>query len=235
MKFIEKFKLRLLTIGIIIFTSLVSGCISQKGIKKTKNVAFAIQVGSNKGGITENTDIVKTNNVDVDAYSGATNKNKIGINAGVHFLFPLKENIIETGLDIMSNNHIFKYSDVKNAYFGERNIDITQLMLPVTYNFNFFKNGKSYGSFQIKVGLNLQYNYLAITNYGILPEYDYKKISGGLTIGFRLLPFNFKNDKILGFYLDAYRGSQIYEDFYNRSNFEMPGSSFSKFGVFFQF
>lgn len=146
-----------------------------------------------------------------------------------------KEYVNKFKNDSLAPEYLFKYSDVKNAYFGERNIDITQLMLPVTYNFNFFKNGKSYGSFQIKVGLNLQYNYLAITNYGILPEYDYKKISGGLTIGFRLLPFNFKNDKILGFYLDAYRGSQIYEDFYNRSNFEMPGSSFSKFGVFFQF
>jgi hypothetical protein len=38
----------------------------------------------------------------------------------------------------------------------------------------------------------------------------------------------------LGLYLDAYRGGQIYEDFYNLSSFEMPGSSFYKLGVIYQ-
>jgi len=235
MKIKKMFKKSLLTLLIIIFTSLISSCITQEGVKQSKKISLSVQVGSNKGGITENTDIVNTNNVSPDAFSGATNTQKSGVNAGLHFLFPLKRNKIETSIDIMLNQQRFRYSDLLNLYSGERNIEITQIMLPLTYNFDIFRNKSNQGLLQIKLGGILQYNYLDVSNKGILPEYEYNRLSGGFTLGFRLLPFKFKNDRILGLYVDAYRGTQIYKDFYNKSSFEMPGSSFSKVGVFFQF
>lgn len=235
MKIIKKSKSSFVTLGVIIFTSLISGCVSYEGGVKTNKMLFSLQAGTNKGGITENTEIAKTNNVNADAFSGATNTNKKGLNGGIHLIYTLKKNRIETGIDIMTNYQELKYNDLSNYYVGTRKIDITQLMIPLTYNFDIFKKYGNSGLFQVKLGGVIQYNFLEISNYGILPEYGYFKISGGFTVGFRFLPLKLKGDKIFGFYLDAYGGSQIFDDFYNKSSFEIPGSSFSKFGIFFQF
>lgn len=55
-------------------------------------------------------------------------------------------------------------------------------------------------------------------------------VIGGL-FGISAYPVRFGNGSKLGFYVDAYRGSQIYEDYYNQKVFETPGSNFVKGGI----
>ena len=78
-------------------------------------------------------------------------------------------------------------------------------------------------------------NDVLLPNKYILPEYEINKWSNGALFGISAYPVKFSNGSKLGFYLDAYRGSQIYEDYYNLKSFEMPGSSFIKYGVRYRF
>lgn len=196
-------------------------------------------MGSNLGGITENTDMNVVPGVQVpeeatvDAFSGATTK--LGFNAGLHLNHRLKNNQVETGLDYMYNHQTFNYIDAGNMYVGVRELYVSQVMLPVTYNFGLFKKQLSKAEIQIKAGLIGQVNFISTSDTGILPDYSVIPFSVGPTLGFSAFPLCFDNGKKLGIYIDIYRGSQIYEDFYNQASFEIPGSSFAKFGLKYQF
>ena len=204
--------------------------ISHKENKKWKP-EFRMQAGVNHGGIIENTDMGDIGNIEVDAFSGAT---KLGANAGIHSLLPLKRNCLEIGIDYMFSNQTFNYNDASNDYFGKRDIISSQFMLPVTYNIGFFRRQYSEGLFQVKIGYVFQYNLINVSedNPG-LPAYTTNKFSSGITLGCASTPFKLKNGSNLGFFLDAYRGSQIYEDLYNQSDFDMPGSSYFKVGIIY--
>lgn len=194
---------------------------------------YRVQLGTNKGGIVENTDLTVISNTEVDAFSGATSK---GLNASGKVILPLKRNAVETGVDFMYNHQTFTYNDSENSFLGERNIDVSQLMIPATYSFGFFRKNNPEGIFQLKVGLVAQLNFFSISDgNGNFPEYSTKTFSSGATFGFSTTPVKLRNGSKLGFYIDAYRGSQAYEDFYNRTEFEMPGTAFVKYGVIYQF
>jgi hypothetical protein len=135
----------------------------------------------------------------------------------------------------MYNQQTFTYNDAANFYIGARRLQVSQVMLPLTYNFVLFRSLESKADIQLKVGLLGQFNYISATETGILPPYSINPWSKGLTLGLSAYPFRFSHDNKLGIYFDAYLGSQIYEDFYNQSSFEMPGSSFMKFGLRYQF
>lgn len=215
-----------------ILVCLIFSCSTLENVSTEKKTNFSFQVGSNMGGITENTDMSIVPGVKVpaeakvDAFSGATNT---GFNAGVHFARRLKRNQVETGLDYMYNYQKFNYIDAGNKYTGVRELNVSQFMVPFTYNFTFPKAG-----LQIKAGFIGQLNLVTGKGTGILPEYSVKPSSAGPTGGISFLPFHFRNGDKLGIYCDIYRGSQIYKDFYNQPEFEMPGSSFVKFGVKYQ-
>ena len=211
---------------------LLAGCTVSK-LGETLHPYYRVQAGLNKGGITENTDFSKTTDIQPDAFSGAT---KTGFNASGHVVLPLKRNAIETGVDYMYNNQTFRINDISNGYNGSRKIGTSQVMLPITYNFNLFKKSNPLGSLQLKVGYLMQFNMFSVSNNGSsLTDYTTKGFSSGLTVGISLTPFQFENGNRLGFYFDGYRGTKIYDDFYNSSVYEMPGSSFMKFGVIYQF
>jgi hypothetical protein len=215
---------------------LFAGCISQQS---TSNEAkykpgFKLQAGINqKSGIVENTDLTQIPNTEVDAYSGAT---RTGFNTGAKVLFPIRRNAIETGIDYMYTNQIFTYQDNVNGYNGKRKLGTSQFMIPLTYNMGFFRNKFKEGLFTFKFGYLVQFNSVNINDVtGNLTEYKIKKFSNGFTAGLATSPFHFNNGSKLGFYIDVYRGSRIYEDFYNQKEFEMPGSSFIKYGLSYQF
>lgn len=197
-----------------------------------------MQAGSNIGGITENTDMTVVPNISVppeatvDAFTGAT---QIRYNLGFHVKKTLKRNQIEAGLDYMYNYQTFNYIDAGNFYFGVRRMQVSQIMFPLTYNFVLLKKTLPNADINFKIGFLGQLNIVSVTETGILPEYSIHPWSNGLTIGISAYPFQFKNNNKIGFYLDGYRGSQIYEDFYNQAGFEMPGSSFIKFGLKYEF
>jgi hypothetical protein len=195
--------------------------------------------GINKGGITDNTDMTElsavsqTGEVSVDAYSGAT---KTGINTSAHVAIPVFNNAVETGLDFMYSPQTFSYQDELNQFTGIREIYTSQLMVPVTYNLRILKSYQPQGLLRIKLGFLFQYNMLNAKDKGNqLPGFQVDNFSNGLTLGLESTPIHLDNGADLGFYMELYRGSQIYEDFYNRKSFEMPGSSFFKAGIIYKF
>jgi hypothetical protein len=196
--------------------------------------------GYNYGGMVENTDLTLVPNVQatpestVDAYTGAT---IAGPNVGLHINQLLRYGEIETGIDYMYNYQSFSYADQGNLYLGVRKLHVNQIMFPLTYNFVLFKQTMPYAELQIKFGFLGQYNLIDVSDAGLtrLPEFSIDKFSGGATLGISAYPVKFNNGSKLGFYLDAYRGSRIYTDYYNQANFEMPGSAFVKMGLKYQF
>jgi len=219
------------------FLVLNSCSLSQK-TANDKSLKFSIQAGANTGGITENTDMSAVpgaeapSDANVDAFSGAT---RMGVNVGVHVNKPLKHNEVETGIDYMYNEQTFTYADAGNMYIGVRELKVSQVMIPLTYNFVLFRKLLPGADIQLKIGYLGQINFITTSKTGILPEYSINRWSNGATFGISAFPFQFEKGDKLGFYFDSYRGTQIYKDFYNQTSFEMPGSSFIKFGFKYQF
>ncbi len=221
----------------VVLVCLFLSCSILEKVSTEKKTIVSLQMGSNKGGITENTDMTVVQGVkvpseaSVDAYTGATQP---GFNVGVHLNHKLKKNQIETGLDYMYNHQTFTYIDAGNNYIGVRELYVSQLMLPVTYNLGLFAKQMPEAELQVRVGLIGQVNFISGNGTGILPDYSVIPFSAGPTFGVSFLPFRFRNGDKLGIYCDIYRGSQIYKDFYNKPDYEMPGSSFVKFGLKYQ-
>jgi len=211
---------------------ILSGCQATKQ-GEAWHPYYRVQGGLNKGGVTENTDFTTTTDIEPDAFSGAT---KTGFNASGHVVLPLKRNTVETGVDFMYNNQAFTFKDNNYGYNGTRKIGTSQFMIPITYNIGFFKKNNPLGSLQVKIGYLMQFNMFSVTNKGAsLTDFSTKGFSSGITAGISATPFKFDNGNRLGIYFDGYRGTKIYDDFYNRSMYEMPGSSFMKFGIIYQF
>lgn len=198
-----------------------------------QQIRYRIQAGANKGGITENTNLKLVEGASIDAYSGAT---RTGVNIGAHAVIPLKRNSIETGLDYMYNNQTFTYSDVTNGYEGTRKVNLSQIMLPVTYSIPLFRKRLEGGLFQVKLGYLAQINIYGIkSSNATLPKYSTKSFTNGFTVGISSTPITLGSGLKLGFYIDGYRGTQAYEDFYNRTEFETAGTSFMKYGIILEF
>jgi hypothetical protein len=221
--------------AVVISVFLLMGCVSQQTIKDNKkwSAIYRIQAGTNKGGIVENTDMTVVGNAGIDAFTGATRK---GVNASGKVMLPLKWNFVETGIDLMHNSQTFAYNDAANGFIGERKLGVTQFMLPITYSIGFFRENHPEGLFQVKFGYCAQLNLLSISDgYGNMPGYSTNSFSNGATFGFSTTPFRLNNGARLGLFADAYRGTRLYEDFYNRTGFEIPGTSFIKYGIIYQF
>ena len=220
-----------------ILVCLFLSCATAEKVSTDKKTKVSFQIGSNMGGVTENTDmnvvpgIMVPAESTVDAFSGATQP---GYNAGVHLNRQLKKNQVETGFEYMYNHQTFNYIDEGNNYIGVRELHISQLMLPVNYNISLFKKQIPNAELQLKLGILGQVNFISGSETGILPDYSVIPFSAGPTFGLSFLSIHFRNGDKLGVYLDIYRGSQIYKDFYNQPEYEMPGSSFVKFGLKYQ-
>lgn len=203
-----------------------------------RSLRFALQTGANTGGITENTDMNVVPGVKVpeeaavDAFSGATGT---GFNAGMHIIKPIRRVEIETGIDYMYNYQKFNYIDAGNFYIGVRELDISQLIFPLTCNFDILKGLIPGAGLQLKAGVIGQVNLVSVMQTGILPPWSIRILSGGITAGLSSTPLKFENGNGIGLSVDIYRGSQVYEDFYNQPEYEMPGSSFVRLGINYQF
>lgn len=237
-----KVKLKLILL-VVICLILVACSISKNNVEESNwKPKIQVQAGINHGDIIDNTDMSELENTDaaasgpvdteVDAFSGAT---KIGANIGMHVLFPVRKNNIETGIDYMLSNQTLNYNSDILGYQGSRKINTSQFIIPVTYNFSCFTKKYDDGLFQIKLGYLMQLNMFAVSNSGTLPDYSTTGFSCGPVFGISTTALKLSNGSSLGLYFDVYRGSQIYEDLYNQKDFEMPGSSFFKAGVIYRF
>ena len=227
------------TFILVLLIIVINSCsISEQTTATNRKLKFSIQGGVNIGGITENTDMTVVPNVKVppevtvDAFTGAT---QTGFNAGMHINKTLKRNQVEAGIDYMYNHQTFTYADAENMFNGIREIDVSQLLFPITYNLVLLRNQFPHADIQLKAGYLGELNFISTSETGVLPEYSVNPWSNGVTLGISAFPFQFNRGSKLGFYFDLHRGSQIYEDYYNQSFFKMPGSSFMKFGVKYQF
>jgi hypothetical protein len=219
-------------IALIILTS----CASSRKVSEAyqnRKVKFGVEAGANKGGIVENTDLTKVENTPVDGFTGATS---MGFHVGAHAVIPLGRNDVQAGLSYFYSPQTFSYNDAVNGYFGTRKISLSQLVVPVTYNINLFKRKLDPETLCLKLGGVLEYNMPLINDEGShLTDYSIKKISGGVTLGISTMPFRFSDQSKLGLSFDFYKGTQIFDDFYNRPEFEMPTSSYMKLSIIYQF
>lgn len=200
----------------------------------TKDLKYSVQGGINKGGIIENTDlsILPGEPVDVDAFTGAT---QTGFNAGMRATKTLGRTQLESGIDYMLNNQSFNYNDPVNDFNGKRDLAVSQFIVPLTWNILFLKNSLPRQELKLKIGVAGQYNILSVNDNGKLPDYSVNPLSAGATLGIAVYPVQLSSGSKIGVFAEGYRGTRIYEDFYNQQGFEMPGSSFAKFGISFQF
>lgn len=218
---------------ILIITGLVS-CNTTEKLSETNRLS--IQFGTNKGGIVENTDMSIIDNLsidkEIDAYSGATSNS---INLGLHKNIALKKNEIELGIDYINNKQSFAYNDDVNNWNGKRSFTINQLSFPLTYNLKIMPSKWENLDLQLKIGFVGQLSLANVISEGNLPTYSIKPASAGFTFGLSFYPVVFNNKSKLGFFLDGYRGSQIYSDYYNKKDFEMPGTAYVKYGLKYKF
>lgn len=176
---------------------LIAGCAS---VKPTYNV----QAGGSWGGIIEDTEI--------DAVTGAT---KMGISLGVHPNINIGRRLVETGLDFLTYNQSWTYLDAGENYDGNRDLNYGEVRVPLTYNFQLFRDKNDEGLIQIKLGLSAGYIlYHKFSDSGTVPDYTLDNFSIGPSFGISTIPIKLNEKLQLGFYLDALRGSKVYKDQY---------------------
>lgn len=170
-------------------------------------ICWSARGGINTGGFVDN---------EVpDAVSGATLTN---FTLGIHPDITTSGKTFETGLDLIGYRQNFEYDDPANEYFGKRSFDYYELRLPLTYNFRFFKNLSNCDFFYLKIGISTGYIINKnVTEQGILPAYDLKPFSIGPALGVAFSPLGISRRFKLGVFIDLYRGSKVYKDFYNNS------------------
>ncbi len=214
----------------------MAGCSGSREVTEAyqnRKVKFGVEAGTNLGGIVDNTDLTKIEGTPVDGFTGAT---RVGFHAGAHATIPVGRNDIKAGINYLFSPQKFTYNDAFHGYFGTRKISLSQLIVPITYNINLFKQRFDPGTISLKFGGALEYNMPSVQQQGqLLPGYTINKFSGGITLGISALPFTFANKSRLGCSFDIYRGSQIFDDLYNRAEYETPASSYMKLSIIYQF
>lgn len=214
---------------LIIFTvGIFLGCASTNKTTNSKStVNYKFQAGIHHGGIVENTDLEVIPGIEPDAFSGAT---RVGISLGAKSEIVVGKSMLENGLDVLTSKHIFDYNDELNANVGKREISVTQIRVPLSYNFTLFNNEIRKNWFQLKLGLSAGYTHLNVEDKNDnLPAYSKKPWSIGPMVGLEVLPFTMANGSNLGLHMELHRSGQVYKDFYNVG--DMPGLSYFKFGL----
>ncbi len=203
------------------------------GDYRDREIRFGIEAGLNTGGIVENTDMTVVENAAPDAFSGAT---RAGFHAGGHVTLPVGNNDLQLGIDYIHSPQTFTYNDEFSNNYGIREIALSQFVMPVTYNVNLLKSKFRPGTLCLKLGGALEYNFTSVEDNGsLLPGYSIKPFSAGFTLGVSALPVVLKNNARLGLSFDIYKGTRIFEDPYNLSEFAMPSSSYMKLSLIYQF
>jgi hypothetical protein len=204
------------------------------GATKTE-MNFVFLAGASYGGIVDNQDASGIEGAtDVDAITGAT---KISYNAGIHSIIKGHGRTIETGLDYMRFNQSVEYDLPSLSVNGTRNFEIQQVRMPLTYNFEFFKNYLNKAKLALKLGFSVGYTFSKTIEDSEdsenMPDYEFTDWEIGPAFGLYFYPVNFKQSYRIGLYLDAYRGRKIYEDVYHEGTF-LGDNSFLNFGLVFE-
>jgi len=219
----------------LLFLLMLAACAGseQTAVKPgSRRPVFSLYGGTNLGGIVENTDMGLVPGAGPDAMTGATRQ---GFHAGGGVQMPIGNVFMETSVDLMKNGQTFTFDDPVNLFAGTRHIGLWQLTFPLRVGGGFFQGLQSGGLLRVSGGPAFQLNLFSVDEQGSnLPAYTTTKFSAGINLRLSLLPLRFANGALMGLYLEGYRGSRIYEDFYNQPAFKMPGTSFLKIGLLYQ-
>ncbi len=209
---------------------LISSCSGSQELKKP-GPSWKMVAGGTHGGIIENTDLDLIQPISPDAFSGAT---RVGVQAGVHYEYPLRRISLEAGMDYFVNSQVFTYQDDFPRFYGTRNLVTSQIRFPLAVNFRFFKRVQEDGLLQIRLGLSTGLVFYGLKDHGEqLPSYTSYLFSMGPLLGADLFPFHFESGSALGFSFELSRSFQkAYDDYYQVG--EMPGASYLKFGLVYR-
>jgi len=188
-----------------------------------------VHAGIHHGGIIENTDMNLIENVEPDAFTGATN---LGINAGTRLSYIFKRIFLETGSGISTSKHTFSYHDALRSINGDRKLMVVQLQCPFNVGFDISKKlGLS-----LHAGASVNYNFFTgLEESTGLQNYETIPWSAGMNLGVCFLPEIILQKHLPGLYVEFYRGLQIYKDIYNPAIEEAScGSSSFKLGLLYK-
>lgn len=192
---------------VLLLLCFLVGCSSTFKVKNINQRLIAnhiIQVGGNWGGIIEDNKI--------DAVTGAT---KSSIHIGYHPVLNIQGHVMETGIDFLNYNQSFTYLDHSNNFDGKREFNYAEIKLPITYNFQLFRDDNNEGRLIIKLGISSGYRiFESIKDSKNIPEYTFDKLSFGPTFGLSSTPIKLNNKLRIGIYLDFVRASKVYKDYY---------------------
>ncbi len=185
--------------------------------------------GVSAGGIVENSGTSGIEGAgDADSISGATEP---GYNGGVHAEWEWKNHHAETGFDYIGFAQSVDYDLPGFGVEGRRDFRFHQIRMPLTYNLHLLKNMESDPGLILKAGLSGGYTFHeSIEDSGSLAEYRFSRWDFGPTLGAAVYPFPEGKAFRMGFYLDFYRGSRIFEDIYHQEE-GLGGQSYMKLGV----
>ena len=198
-------------------------------------LSLAVLGGATYGGIVDNHEAQDIEGAsDVDAITGAT---KIAYNAGIHSILRGHGRTIEIGLDYIKFDQSVEYALPSLYVNGTRSFEFQQIRMPLTYNFEFFKNDLNKAKLALKLGFSVGYTFSKTIEDSEdsenMPVFEFTDWDIGPDFGLYFYPFDFSQSYRLGLFLDAYRGRKIYKDIYHDEIF-LGDNSFLKFGVIFE-
>lgn len=212
--------------------SCLLGCSAVKNAMKSqdeKTVTTSFRVGPSSGGLIENRLLSGISGAsDLDAITGAT---KTSVNLGVHAQIRVKGHTLETGLDYIRFSQSVTYEMPSFTAEGKRDFRFHQLRMPITYNFNFFKNKDNYPLLVMRPGLSIGNTVSkSISGSGNIPDYKFNTWNVGPMFGLSIYPVQVRQSLRIGAYLDLFRGGKVYKDSFHQSD-DVGGLSYWMFGV----
>ena len=199
-------------------------CNSQKEIFSPDKPLISLRAGGSWGGVVEETT--------VDGISGATN---LSWHTGAHVEFYFNRNSIESGLDFIQYRQQISYNIPANQMEGRLDLNLSELRVPLTYNFRLLSSPVNENLLNLKLGVSA--GFLVGEDAGIsgtVPEYSVSGSNFGPTFGLSSTPVLLNNKQKLGLYIDFYRGSKVFDDMFHDAS-DTGGFSNLKFGLSFTF
>lgn len=219
-------------IGWIVLPVWILAACSPVAPNRDGRLQYSVQAGLYQGGITENTNMAEVGEVPVDAFTGATHS---GVTAGIRVGKSVRNQSVGIGLDWAIASQDFNFNDPQNGYVGSRGLTLNQLMVPITWNVGMIRRHQADGMVKLKLGLMGQFTVFSASDQGTLPPFTTHALSGGFTLGISITPLTLNSGHRLGLFAEGYRGTILYEDFYNSKEMKIPGSSCLKIGVVLTF
>lgn len=222
------------SVGLITLLLLASVSAFGKQSHTDHNPTIALQIGTNRGGINDFTDLclLDQNRVPIHSMEKAFEKGThSGFNLGIHVNQHIRQNQIEIGLAYMNNAQTYKYTDASDCFIGLRSIDVKQFMVPISYNISMFRLLFPNSDIQLKLGYLWQFNVIDALGTGSIPDYFINTVSKGGTLGISAYLLKFGHRFKIGVFGDLYRGSHLFSNCFGLSCFPTSSSYFLKSGI----